>query len=91
MCRNLAAQGFNILIIARNKDKIKEKLKDLYMEFPHIKTDMIIADFGQLKSIEEYKEKIGYNLEFYDIGVLALNAGVGTMGPFDELTEKEVE
>jgi hypothetical protein len=29
MCRNLASQGFNILIIARNKDKMKEKLNDL--------------------------------------------------------------
>lgn len=91
MCRNLASQGFNILIIARNKDKIKEKLNDLYLEFPHIKTGMIIADFGELKSIEDYQSKIAYDLEFYDIGLLALNAGVGTMGPFNELTDKEVE
>merc|ERR1740117_2847372 len=52
---------------------------------------MIIADFGELKSIEDYQSKIAYDLEFYDIGLLALNAGVGTMGPFNELTDKEVE
>ena len=91
MCRNLAAQGFNILIIARNKDKMKEKLQDLVLEFPHIKTGHIVADFGQLKTIEDYKKVVEYEMEFYDIGVLALNAGVGTMGPFEELTDKEVE
>ena len=91
MCRNLASQGFNILIIARNKDKIKEKLNDLYLEFPHIKTGMIIADFSELKSIEDYKKKVMYDMEFYDVGVLVLNAGCGTMGPFGEITDQEVE
>jgi short-subunit dehydrogenase len=51
---------------------------------------MIVADFSELKSIDDYKKKVMWDLEFYDIGVLVLNAGTGTMGPFGEITDQEV-
>ena len=66
-------------------------MDEIKKEYPKIQTAMVVADFSELNSIKDYKEKITSNLEKYDIGLLALNAGVGTMGPFDQLYEEEVE
>ena len=43
----MAALGFNICIIARNKEKIEEKLKEIEKKFEgKIKTKAIVADFA---------------------------------------------
>lgn len=51
----------------------------------------VIADFVELKTIEEYNEKIAKKLAHLDIGVLALNAGYAEMGPFHMIDDIEVE
>ena len=47
ICHQMAALGFNICIIARNKEKIEEKLKEIEKKFEgKIKTMAIVADFA---------------------------------------------
>ena len=75
-CKDLAKQGFNICVIARNKDKINEKLKVISEGCGRvIETRSVIADFSQLSTIEEY-ERIADEIKDLDIGILILNAGV---------------
>ena len=58
MCHELATQGFNICIIARNASKISERLSDIERENkeinPNIKTMKIILDFAKDNSIDTY-------------------------------------
>lgn len=44
----------------------------------------IVADFSKMNSINEYEDIVNKNLGKLDIGILILNAGVGSMGPFSD-------
>ena len=52
MCHKLAAQGFNICIIARNSEKIDGVFADLKKLYPNIETTKVIVDFSELSDIE---------------------------------------
>ena len=51
----------------------------------------IVADFSKMHSVKDYQMQIGDKLQNLEIGVLALNAGVGSFGAFEDLTNEEVE
>lgn len=91
MCHKLAKEGFNICIVARNEAKIEEKLEEIREECPNVSTLCIVADFDEMRSMQDYREKIGDRLKDYDVGILVANAGVGLMGPFTWLEDKHVE
>ena len=91
MCHQLAAQGFNICIVARNEQKMEEKLAEIRAKNQGCETKSIVADFVQLGSIEEYRAAIGEPLKDLDIGVLVANAGFSSVGPFADLTDSELE
>jgi len=63
MAKKLATQGFNICIIARNKEKIDQKLVEIKNECRNgddsFKTMALIADFGSMYTIADYQTKIG--------------------------------
>ena len=77
--------------MARNEEKIKEKLK-LIKEHSKkdIKTMCVVADLGKMSTIKEY-EGLAHKLHHIDIGILVLNAGMSMMSPFIDLTPEEVE
>ena len=52
ICHKLADQGFNICMIARNENKIKQKLAEIPNS--QVEKKYIVADFFAMKSIEEY-------------------------------------
>jgi short-subunit dehydrogenase len=71
------------------KDKLKEiKSKCGRSDF---KGDYVVADFAKLCTIEEYKTNIADKLKDKNVGVLILNAGTAVMGPFKDITDKEVQ
>lgn len=91
ICHQMAAQGFNIVIIARNPTKIEQKLAELKAKYPKIKTRGVTFDFSKLVKISDYKEKIGDALKDIDIAMLFLNAGFIRVGPFQGITNQAVE
>jgi short-subunit dehydrogenase len=50
----------------------------------------IVADFSKMTTIEEYERVIGTPLSHLDIGLLAINAGVGVCSPFVDQTNQQV-
>jgi 17beta-estradiol 17-dehydrogenase / very-long-chain 3-oxoacyl-CoA reductase len=93
-CRDLANQGFNICIIARNEAKMQEKLASIKAEAlkngKNIETRYVVADLADLTRYRDY-QVIADQLRDIDIGLLILNAGWTLMGPFKDLTPQEIE
>ena len=94
--KHLAENGFNILIVARNEAKIKVKLNEIreLIGIKNFKTDYIIADFGEMNKISQYKQLIFDEImkRGIDIGVLCLNAGVTYKTThFDLVQDKALE
>lgn len=58
VCKKLAKEGFNICIVSRTQSKIEDKLKEISKECrdgdESFKTLAVVADFGNLRTIQEY-------------------------------------
>ena len=84
ICKRLANEGFNICIVARNEDKMKEKIREIKKESTNkeLQTYYVVCDLSKLYSFEDYKMKIMKEIEHLEIGMIVLNAGIAPMGPF---------
>mmetsp|Transcript_10725 Transcript_10725/g.13389 ORF Transcript_10725/g.13389 Transcript_10725/m.13389 type:complete len:135 (-) Transcript_10725:641-1045(-) len=51
MCHKLAAQGFNICIIARNEEKMKQRLSEIKA---NVEKKYVVADFFEMTRIEDF-------------------------------------
>ena len=52
----MAAKGFNICMIARNEEKMKQKLGEITEKTSgNVKTMYIVADFSEMTTYEEYE------------------------------------
>lgn len=78
--KKLAAKGYNLIVIARRKNKLEQLAEDLQKEY---KTDVniITADLSKLEDIQRVSNGI---LEFENVEVLVNNAGFGLIGSFVE-------
>ena len=97
MCKHLANKGFNVLIIARNKSKIEDKIAQIQKEVTDksFKTDYVLADFGKLSTTDDYNQ-ISNEIKSkgIDVGILCLNAGIGSppgISKFSEYPNEHVE
>jgi len=88
ICHKLASQGFNICMVARNEQKMKEKLAEIKSD---VEKKCIVADFFKMTTVEEYQVAIADKLKGDDVALLFLNAGVGQVGPFCDVPGKRLE
>ena len=92
LCDQLASQGFNICMIARNLAKMNDKITTLRAKHPSVDFKAVVADFSELTTMQEYHELIkASKLHEIDIGLVFLNAGCVAIGPFDLLSDEQVE
>jgi 17beta-estradiol 17-dehydrogenase / very-long-chain 3-oxoacyl-CoA reductase len=85
----LAERGFNIVILARSRDKMEALQATLQNQFK-VKVITIQADFARSNEPEFWKV-IGDELEGLDISILVSNVGYSNKGKdFVELTDKEI-
>ncbi|CDW77317.1 short chain dehydrogenase reductase family protein [Stylonychia lemnae] len=90
-CKDLSKKGFNICILGRNEQKMKEKLDQIKKQSgKEIKTRYVVADFAKLTRISDY-ENIASQLRDIDIGMLLLNAGWTQATPFIDFTPENIE
>ncbi len=82
--RELAKQKFNLILVARRKERLDELasvLKNLY----GIQVSVIVADLSKIEDIESL---YSYISDLEDLDVLINNAGFGTRGYFENIPFK---
>ena len=92
IAKDLARQGFNICIIARNLDKMNDKIVEIKKcAAKPIDTKAVVMDFSKSLEIKDFRQMVQENLGDLDVGVLILNAGWGRTGPFEMVTDEDVQ
>ena len=72
----LAAKGFNIVLISRSEEKIQTLSREITVKF-NVKTRMIVYDFTKVDGYEN----ISKELDNLDIGIMVNNVGTNYGGP----------
>jgi len=95
LCKKLANDGFNICMVSRNEEKMKQKCEEIKKECrpndDSFETMTVVADFSKLFTIEDYRTAITEKVSHLDIGIVCLNAGWTIMGTFHKLYDWEVQ
>ena len=86
----MAAQGFNICMVARNADKMAEKLKEVQAKNT-VKTRALVFDFNEHTTIDKYKELIADKVRDIDVAMVYLNAGYAQPGAFEQVTLNDIQ
>ena len=72
----LAAKGFNIVLISRSEEKLRTLSREITVKFD-VKTKIIVYDFTKVDGYENISKEL-HNL---DIGILVNNVGTNYGGP----------
>ena len=82
LAEQLASNGYNLILIARSKEKMK-KIKEELEEKYGVSVEIIVKDLAQLEAPKEIFDRLKENGVTVD--VLVNNAGVGYHGFFHEI------
>ncbi len=86
--RKLAEQGYNLVLVARRKDKLETIAQELKEKYSAV-VEIICADLSKDEDIQKVEQRI---LEISDLTMLINNAGFGTTGRFAEVEKaKHIE
>ena len=84
MARDLAGRGYNLILVARDKERLEELKKEFKVEVTTISTDLAVSNNCK----ELYRE---VKAKFGKIDILINNAGFGEFGFFTETNlDKEI-
>lgn len=86
IAEGLAAKKYNILLVARSENLLKENAAELEKKFS-IKTDYLVADISTAESAKKIADWC--TSKNYDVSVLVNNAGYGLGGAFNTLSLEE--
>ena len=76
--RRLARQGFDLLLVARRADRLRQ-LSDELVSSHHVRVDVCVADLADAAAVERVADLLTARS---DLELLINNAGFGTMGHF---------
>ena len=85
MANELARLSFNIVIVARNSDKLKRVETDLISKYK-IKVQTIEFDFSKTIKPENYQRQIVDKVKDLDISILVNNVGNLYPGVFEKVS-----
>ena len=72
----LARRGFNVALVARNKEKLDAVAQEVQQENTAIQTKTIVFDFSSNYSAEAYQTLFDELLQIDDVSILVNNVGV---------------
>src|SRR3989338_6794236 len=89
--REAAKEGFNVLLVSRDINKLNELQADMAQSTPGVKVDVAVFDF--LKADKETWGKLEQTLGQLEVGLLVNNVGINIAHPthFLETTAQENE
>ena len=79
--RQLAPQGFHLILVARRKERLAALAADLQGHYP-VSAEVLDADLSQPADIERVERRIA---ELENVDLLINNAGLGAPGSFAEI------
>ena len=83
--------GFNILMVSRSPEKLEAKKAEILKYCnDQVEVVCITQDLSQISKYEEYEKKFTPIAKKYDIAILINNAGLGTLGPLNCLSDSDV-
>jgi len=88
-CEELAKKGFNVVLIARNKEKLEKVAKEIQGINPKIKTRIVVANFSE-SAKPGFFDQIYKQVEDLDISILVNNVGFGSLDYFHKVSEEEI-
>lgn len=86
-CFSLAKRGFNIILVARNNDKLKQVEKELKEQYPSVKTKIVLANFADAGK-DGFFTGIMSQVTGMDISILINNAGISDRNYLTNLSEE---
>ncbi|KAM8716650.1 hypothetical protein ACLKA7_003517 [Drosophila subpalustris] len=85
--KELARQGINVVLIARNKEKLEAVAKEIVSE-SKVKTKIVVADFTQGAEVYDHIER---ELADLPISILVNNVGMGLPGGLYKCTKEQTQ
>ena len=80
MCNFLAADGYNLLVAGRNKNKLAKLQKELQEKYPNVTIKTLIIDFANITTIKNSANKINNS---------SIN-GIVLIGPRPSLSKEDI-
>ena len=88
-CEELAKHGFNVILVARSKDKLDKVAQNLKQLNPKIQTKVIVGDFKNAYD-RDFLQKELTELQGLDISMLVNNVGVDIIDDFDKIPDQQL-
>ena len=85
----LAKREFNIVLVGRNEEKLKNVEKELLAQYPKTQTRVVVKDFS-LAYEEGFAEEIYQKIKDLDISILINNAGQSIRGYYHDISLSEI-
>ncbi|CAI2375524.1 unnamed protein product [Moneuplotes crassus] len=84
-CVQFAKEGFNVVLIGRNKEKLEETEIKVKEASGSVKTKVVVADLGETVEVGFY-QKIYDQVKDLDVSILVNNAGWGECCHFEDIS-----
>jgi short-subunit dehydrogenase len=84
--RQLARRGFNLMLVARRRDRLDALAQDLGRKRGAV-VETLALDLGEPAAVDRLVAALGER----DVGLVVSNAGFGLKGPFLEATRAQLE
>ncbi|XP_034667785.1 hydroxysteroid dehydrogenase-like protein 1 [Drosophila subobscura] len=85
--KELARQGINVVLIARNQEKLQAVVREIESE-SKVQTKIVIADFTKGAEVYQHIEK---ELASLPIAILVNNVGIGHPAPIHKWTQESTQ
>ena len=78
-CKQLARDGFNIVLVSRKQSRLNKVAKEVREIAPDVKTRVVEANFYNNANLNFYRDVVN-KVSDLDIGLVVLNAAVFNIG-----------
>lgn len=89
-CFSLAKRGFNVILAARNENKLKQVAQEIKAKYPSVDTKIVVANFVEVDQ-PGFFDNIFNQIKDVDVSLLINNVGVGHSHYLTKLSESQLK